>query len=94
MALVIDCSLMFFHVFFTAAKPAPPAPAAPAPVPAMAPQQSSGGGGMMSGIIQGMQFGVGSAIANRAVDAVMGPRTMNVEHTNVPAAAPAAGTRV
>jgi hypothetical protein len=43
----------------------------------------------MSGIVQGMTFGVGSAVANRAVDAVLGPRTMNVEHTNVPAAAPA-----
>jgi len=39
-----------------------------------------------------MTFGVGSAVANRAVDAVMGPRTMQVEHvnTNAPAAAPAA----
>ena len=44
----------------------------------------------MGGIVQGMTFGVGSAMANRAVDAVMGPRTMNVEHTNAPAAPMAA----
>jgi len=44
----------------------------------------------MSTIAQGMQWGVGTAIANRAVDAVMGPRTMNVEHTNAPAPAAAA----
>jgi hypothetical protein len=43
-----------------------------------------------------MTFGVGSAMANRAVDAVMGPRTVHVEHSNAPAApaAPAAGTWV
>jgi hypothetical protein len=49
--------------------------------PATAP---SSGGGMLSGIgstiMQGMAFGTGSAIANRAVDSVMGPRTMQVEH--------------
>jgi coiled-coil-helix-coiled-coil-helix domain-containing protein 10 len=31
-------------------------------------------------IMQGMMFGTGSAIAHRAVDAVAGPRTINVEH--------------
>jgi hypothetical protein len=47
--------------------------------------------GIMSGIIDGMTFGVGSAIAHRAVDAVMGPRTVQVEHVNSSAApAPAA----
>ena len=63
------------------ARPAPPRPAAP-PAPAPAPhhppapmqQQSSGGGGMLSGIgstiVQGMAFGTGSAIAHRAVGAV------------------------
>jgi coiled-coil-helix-coiled-coil-helix domain-containing protein 10 len=39
-------------------------------------QQSSGGGGMLSGIgstiVQGMAFGTGSAIAHRAVGAVAG----------------------
>lgn len=29
---------------------------------------------------QGMAFGGGSAIANRAIDAVVGPRSMQVEH--------------
>jgi len=67
-----------------------------APPMMQAPQQS---GGLMSniagGIMQGMTFGVGSAVANRAVDAVMGPRTTVVEHVNngqaaAPAAAPAA----
>lgn len=64
-----------------AARPAPPRPAAPVAaaqqshVPAV-PQQSSGGGGMLSGIgstiMQGMAFGTGSAIAHRAVGAVAG----------------------
>lgn len=40
---------------------------------------------MMSGlagtVMQGMAFGTGSAVAHRAVDAVAGPRTMQVEHT-------------
>lgn len=45
--------------------------------------------GIMSGIVQGMTFGVGSAVANRAVDAVMGPRTMQVEHVGNNGAAPA-----
>ncbi|GJP83920.1 hypothetical protein CLOP_g14021 [Closterium sp. NIES-67] len=35
-----------------------------------------------------MAFGTGSAIANRAVDAIMGPRTVVHEHVN--SAAPAA----
>lgn len=87
--------------------PAPAAHAPPAQQPMMhqpmmqqAPQQS---GGFLSniagGIMNGMTFGVGSAVANRAVDAVLGPRTMQVEHVNTnaapaaaeaPAAAPAA----
>lgn len=53
------------------------------------------GGGLMSniagGIMNGMTFGVGSAVANRAVDAIMGPRTVQHEYVNAPpAAAPAA----
>ena len=56
----------------------PPPPPTPAPAPQMAhppaPQQSSGGGGMLAGIgstiAQGMAFGTGSAIAHRAVGAV------------------------
>ena len=52
--------------------------------------QGGGGGGMLSGmagtIMQGMAFGTGSAIANRAVDSVMGPRQVEHVHTGAPAA--------
>ncbi|PON52932.1 Cysteine alpha-hairpin motif superfamily [Parasponia andersonii] len=51
---------------------APPAPA----------QQGAGGsllGGIGSTIAQGMAFGTGSAVAHRAVDAVLGPRTIQHE---------------
>ncbi|KAI3509435.1 hypothetical protein L2E82_24984 [Cichorium intybus] len=65
----------------------PPAPASRAPPPA--PVQSSSGGSMLGGIgstiAQGMAFGTGSAVAHRAVDAVMGPRT--IQHEAVVAAA-------
>uniref|UniRef100_A0A7N0UGG1 CHCH domain-containing protein n=1 Tax=Kalanchoe fedtschenkoi TaxID=63787 RepID=A0A7N0UGG1_KALFE len=70
----------------------PPAPVNRAPPPAPAPAQ--GGGGMLSGIgstiAQGMAFGTGSAMAHRAVDAVMGPRTIQheISATESPAAAP------
>lgn len=37
-------------------------------------------GSIASGIMQGMTFGAGSAIAHRAVDGVMGPREMRVVH--------------
>jgi len=76
---------------------APPA-AAPQPAalpPAMAPQQQSGGGmfsGFASTIMQGVAFGTGSAIANRAVDAVVGPRTVVHEHKNEDAPAVAAAS--
>lgn len=43
-------------------------------------------GGIGSTIAQGMAFGTGSAVAHRAVDAVMGPRT--IQHETVAAAAP------
>ncbi|XP_071722060.1 uncharacterized protein [Rutidosis leptorrhynchoides] len=70
-----------------APRPAParsPAPqqAQPAPPPAVA--QPGGGsllGGIGSTIAQGMAFGTGSAMAHRAVDSVMGPRT--IQHENV-----------
>ncbi|KAF7052073.1 hypothetical protein CFC21_060227 [Triticum aestivum] len=58
----------------------PPAPARQAPPPATT--QNSGGGimsGIGSTIAQGMAFGTGSAMAHRAVDAVMGPRTIQHE---------------
>ncbi|EPS66428.1 hypothetical protein M569_08347, partial [Genlisea aurea] len=51
--------------------------------PPPAPLQSSSGGSMLGGlgatIAQGMAFGTGSAVAHRAVDAVMGPRTIQHE---------------
>ncbi|KXZ41786.1 hypothetical protein GPECTOR_284g756 [Gonium pectorale] len=60
------------------------------------PAVASSGGGIMSGLIgtvvQGAALGTGSALANRAVDAVMGPRTVVHEHVHegAPAPAPAA----
>ncbi|GAQ81845.1 hypothetical protein KFL_000920290 [Klebsormidium nitens] len=63
-----------------AARPAPP-PATTHSAPAPAHHQQSSGGGLMSSIgstiAQGMAFGGGSAVAHRAVDAVMGPRTVH-----------------
>ncbi|KAF8733874.1 hypothetical protein HU200_014726 [Digitaria exilis] len=63
--------------------------------PPPAPAQSSGGsmlGGIGSTIAQGMAFGTGSAMAHRAVDAVMGPRTIQHETvvSEAASAAPAA----
>ncbi|KAL9284897.1 hypothetical protein ACSQ67_024721 [Phaseolus vulgaris] len=85
------------------ARPAPRAAPRPAPQPARnapppAPVQSGGGsmlGGIGSTIAQGMAFGTGSAVAHRAVDAIMGPRT--IQHEAVvsdvaTAPAPAANT--
>ncbi|KAK4724231.1 hypothetical protein AABB24_037066 [Solanum stoloniferum] len=78
------------------ARPAPRAAPRPAPAPVNhapppAPMQSSGGGSMLGGIgstiAQGMAFGTGSAVAHRAVDAVMGPRT--IQHETVASQAPA-----
>lgn len=47
-----------------------------------APSVVGGGGGLGSAIAEGMAFGVGSAMAHRAVDSMLGPRTVNVEHQN------------
>ncbi|KAJ1691727.1 hypothetical protein LUZ63_015882 [Rhynchospora breviuscula] len=68
----------------------PPQPVHQSPPPAPAPTQ--GGsilGGIGSTIAQGVAFGTGSAIAHRAVDAVVGPRVVQHEHvtTEAPAAA-------
>nr|AAS21010.1 unknown [Hyacinthus orientalis] len=65
----------------------PPAPVHRAPPPA--PVQGSGGsmlGGIGSTIAQGMAFGTGSAVAHRAVDSVMGPRT--IQHETVASQGP------
>lgn len=43
--------------------------------------------GLMGSVMQGAALGTGSAIAHRAVDSMMGPRTMHVEQAE---AAPAA----
>eukprot|EP00397_Hematodinium_sp_SG-2012_P053613 GEMP01064141.1.p1 GENE.GEMP01064141.1~~GEMP01064141.1.p1 ORF type:complete len:159 (+),score=54.30 GEMP01064141.1:66-542(+) len=85
----------------TTARPpaAAPAPAAAAPPPAAAPAAAppapAQGGGMMSGLMgsmaSGMAMGTGMAVANRAVDAVMGPRQTEVVHKTEGAPAPAAG---
>nr|GMD02728.1 coiled-coil-helix-coiled-coil-helix domain-containing protein 10, mitochondrial [Ipomoea batatas] len=81
----------------SAPRPAPRAARAPAPAPVNhapppAPAQNGRGGSMLgnigSTIAEGMAFGTGSAIAHRAVDAVMGPRV--VQHETVAAPAPAA----
>ncbi|ONM07792.1 Cox19-like CHCH family protein [Zea mays] len=68
----------------------PPQPARQAPPPA--PVRDGGGsmfGGIGSTIAQGgMAFGTGSAMAHRAVDAVLGPRT--IQHETVASEAAAA----
>lgn len=49
--------------------------------------------GLMGSMASGMAMGTGMAVANRAVDAVMGPRQTEVvhRHEGAPAAAPASG---
>ncbi|XP_042393985.1 hemiasterlin resistant protein 1-like [Zingiber officinale] len=66
----------------------PPQPVHQAPPPA--PVQAGGSvlGGIGSTIAQGMAFGTGSAIAHSAIDAVMGPRT--IQHETVASEAAAA----
>lgn len=54
----------------------------------MPPALSGGqGGGMMSGlggaVVQGAAFGAGSGLAHRAVDSVLGPRTVEHVHNDV-----------
>ena len=39
---------------------------------------AGGGGGLMGAIADGMAFGFGSSLMHRAMDSVMGPRTMEV----------------
>ena len=73
----------------------PPQPASRAPPPA--PVQSGSGGSLLGGIgstiAQGLAFGTGSAVAHRAVDGVMGPRTIQHETVASEAAtAPAANS--
>ncbi|MCO5553016.1 hypothetical protein L7F22_006536 [Adiantum nelumboides] len=66
----------------------PPSRSAPPPAPvrhAHPPAPVSGGGGSIAGglgatIAQGMAFGTGSAMAHRAVDGLIGPRTVTHEY--------------
>ncbi|KAG0463526.1 hypothetical protein HPP92_019595 [Vanilla planifolia] len=61
--------------------------------PPPAPVQGGGGsilGGIGSTIAQGMAFGTGSAVAHRAVDSVLGPRT--VQHETVVSQVPEAAS--
>ncbi|KAL5562699.1 hypothetical protein UlMin_032446 [Ulmus minor] len=82
------------------ARPAPsrnPPPQTVNHAPPPAPAQQGGGGSLLGGIgstiAQGMAFGTGSAMAHRAVDAVIGPRTIQHETVASEAAAtPAAPT--
>jgi hypothetical protein len=53
--------------------------------------------GLLGTMAEGMAFGAGSAVAHRAVDSVLGPRTVQHEFVNAPgaeggAAAGVAGT--
>ncbi|XP_021891896.1 uncharacterized protein C6C3.02c-like [Carica papaya] len=67
----------------------PPQPVSPAPPPA--PIQGRNGsmmGGLGAAVADGLAFGTGSAIAHRAVDAVMGPRV--IQHETVPSSSAAA----
>jgi hypothetical protein len=62
-----------------------PAVVRPPPAPPAVQQAQSGGvmRGMGGAIAEGMAFGGGSAVAHRAVDAVMGPRTIHHEVTQI-----------
>ncbi|KAF8404735.1 hypothetical protein HHK36_009624 [Tetracentron sinense] len=65
---------------------------APPPAPAQGGSSGSMFGALGSTIAQGMAFGTGSAVAHRAVDAVMGPRTIQHEAVVSEAAAAPAPT--
>jgi len=45
--------------------------------------------GLIGSVVQGAALGTGSAMAHRAVDAMMGPRETRVVHENAGAPAPA-----
>jgi len=59
--------------------PKPSGEVAPPPPTQMA---VGGRGGLMGAVVDGLAFGVGSSMAHRMVDSVMGPRQMEVVHTN------------
>ncbi|XP_020255249.1 uncharacterized protein C6C3.02c-like [Asparagus officinalis] len=66
----------------------PPQPVSSAPPPAPVQGRGSVVGSIGSTIADGIMWGTGSAIGHRAVDAVMGPRT--IHHETVASSAPAA----
>ncbi|KAL2529640.1 Cox19-like CHCH family protein [Forsythia ovata] len=68
-------------------KPAPVQAPAPPPAPI---KSTPAGGGLGSVVAEGMAFGGGSAIAHRAVDSMLGPRTITYESVASSAPAPAA----
>ncbi|KAL8275366.1 hypothetical protein Esti_000688 [Eimeria stiedai] len=77
------------------ARPVAPAPVAAPPSPPPMTGGGSGGGfvsNMVGNVASGMASGVGFGVAQRAVDAVMGPRSMEVVHTNGPVTAASAQT--
>ena len=51
----------------------------PPPAPAQTSTKPTLGGTIKEGIASGMSFGVGSAVAHRAMDAIAGPRKIEVE---------------
>lgn len=50
------------------------------PPPPQAPGMMQGGGGLGGAVMEGMAWGVGSSMAHRMMDGVMGPRQMDVVH--------------
>ncbi|ESR47029.1 CHCH domain-containing protein [Citrus sinensis] len=74
----------------------PPQPAAhaPPPAPLQGGNRSVTGGGLGAAVADGLAFGTGSAVAHRAVDAVIGPRVIHHESvaSSAPAAAPASNS--
>lgn len=64
-----------------------PQPVSQAPPPALVQRSGSVVGGIGGAIADGIMWGTGSAIGHRAVDAVLGPRT--IHHETVSSAPPA-----
>lgn len=52
----------------------------PPPAPSQSSNKPTLGSTIKEGVTSGMSFGVGSAIAHRAMDAIVGPRKIEVEN--------------
>ncbi|XVF64918.1 hypothetical protein PTKIN_Ptkin09bG0205100 [Pterospermum kingtungense] len=79
--------------FRAPSRKAPPKPAASAPSPAPAspsPAPARGGSGIGAAMADGFGWGTGMAFANRAVDAIFGPRV--IHHETITSSEPAAAT--